>query len=321
MSIYGDDPQKLVRFDWAMKYLLRSKENFDILEGFLSALLGDNELKILELLDSESNQIEESDKFNRVDILVQDSKGQKIIIEIQNARESHYLKRILYGVSKLIVENMQVGDSYGKVPKVISVSILYFNLGMGKDYLYKSDFGIKGMTIAGDTMLVKERKETVLGIGADGKPEVKMTYEQTDVFPSYYFIQVERYQDEFKTALDEWVYMFKNNQVKKGSSSRNIEKADEKLKEMNMTNVKRKQYHRFLSEKAIAEAQETAKQEAIEEARYEGREEGKEEGKQEGIIKMIINGAKSGIDISTLSEMSGLSEEKLIEILKNEGLL
>jgi hypothetical protein len=30
---------QLVRFDWAIKYLLRNKANFDILEGFLSELL------------------------------------------------------------------------------------------------------------------------------------------------------------------------------------------------------------------------------------------------------------------------------------------
>ncbi|XOF35476.1 MAG: hypothetical protein ACL93V_08070 [Candidatus Electrothrix sp. YB6] len=34
--------RKLVSFDWAMKKLLRSKANFDILEGFLSELLKDD---------------------------------------------------------------------------------------------------------------------------------------------------------------------------------------------------------------------------------------------------------------------------------------
>jgi hypothetical protein len=29
----------LVSFDWAIKYLLRDQANFDILEGFLTALL------------------------------------------------------------------------------------------------------------------------------------------------------------------------------------------------------------------------------------------------------------------------------------------
>jgi len=49
-------PQRtLISFDWAMKKLLRSKANFDILEGFLSELLKEN-LTILEILESESNK-------------------------------------------------------------------------------------------------------------------------------------------------------------------------------------------------------------------------------------------------------------------------
>ncbi len=28
--------KKLVRFDWAIKYILRNKANFDVLEAFLS---------------------------------------------------------------------------------------------------------------------------------------------------------------------------------------------------------------------------------------------------------------------------------------------
>ena len=34
--------RKLITFDWAMKRLLRSKANFDILEGFLSELLDED---------------------------------------------------------------------------------------------------------------------------------------------------------------------------------------------------------------------------------------------------------------------------------------
>jgi hypothetical protein len=48
-------PRKLVSFDWAIKRILRSKVNFEVLEGFLSELLYDD-IKILEVLESESNQ-------------------------------------------------------------------------------------------------------------------------------------------------------------------------------------------------------------------------------------------------------------------------
>ena len=64
---------ELVRFDWAVKYLLRDKSNFDILEGFLSAVLGED-VEVEELLESESNQEDEEDKQNRVDLLVKNTK-------------------------------------------------------------------------------------------------------------------------------------------------------------------------------------------------------------------------------------------------------
>jgi hypothetical protein len=62
-----------VRFDWMIKRLLRDKRNFVVLEGFLSVLL-DRQIKINQILESESNHEGEDQKFNRVDLLVEDEK-------------------------------------------------------------------------------------------------------------------------------------------------------------------------------------------------------------------------------------------------------
>ena len=56
--------EKLLRFDWAIKKLLRSKANFGILEGFLSELLK-QDIKILEVIESESNREYKEDKSNK----------------------------------------------------------------------------------------------------------------------------------------------------------------------------------------------------------------------------------------------------------------
>ena len=64
----------LIRFDWAMKRLLRDKSNYVVLEGFLSTLLGED-LHIVRFLESEANQTEVNDKFNRADMLVEDEQG------------------------------------------------------------------------------------------------------------------------------------------------------------------------------------------------------------------------------------------------------
>lgn len=78
-----------IRFDWAMKRLLRNKANYAVLEGFMCSLLNEK-FKINRFLDSESNQQTENDKFNRVDILAENEKGEFIIFEIQNTREHTY---------------------------------------------------------------------------------------------------------------------------------------------------------------------------------------------------------------------------------------
>src|SRR5690606_15369710 len=96
--------KKHIRFDWAIKRLLRQKANFVILEGFLSELLKED-IKIKEILDSESNKETEEDKYNRVDILVKDTRGELIIIEVQNSYALDYFSRILFGISKAVVEH------------------------------------------------------------------------------------------------------------------------------------------------------------------------------------------------------------------------
>ena len=94
---------RYIRFDWAIKRLLRQKANFGVLEGFLTVFLGE-QIKIEEILESEGNQQMADDKFNRVDIKAKNTKGDIILIEIQNTRELYYLERVLYGVAKAVTE-------------------------------------------------------------------------------------------------------------------------------------------------------------------------------------------------------------------------
>ena len=73
----------------------------------------------MEILESENNQLTADDKFNRADIKAKNSKGEIIIVEIQNTRELYYLERILYGVAKAITEHISLGERYYEVKKII----------------------------------------------------------------------------------------------------------------------------------------------------------------------------------------------------------
>ena len=226
--------QKIVRFDWAIKHLLRNKANYDIIEGFLCALLNDNNLEVLELIESEGNQNSENDKFNRVDVLIKDGHGRKIIIEIQNTKESDYLERILFGTSKTVVESIELGKAYKNISKVISVSILYFNLGIGDDYLYYGETIFKGLNTKDEI----ERVKTLL----PGKER----FSGINKFPEYYLIQVEKYKNIISHAIDEWIYWFKNEQIAENSKSKHIDKVSEKLSYLKMSVQEKKAYEYYM---------------------------------------------------------------------------
>ncbi|MDZ7898488.1 MAG: PD-(D/E)XK nuclease family transposase [Arcicella sp.] len=276
---------KVVRFDWALKHLLRDKSNFDILEGFLSALLEDDEIKVLQILESEANQEDESDKFNRIDILIEDGNKHKIIIEIQNTRESHYLERLLFGTSKVIVDNIGLGQTFQEVVKVISVSVLYFNLGSGDDYLYYGTTEFRGLN-TGNPLIVKEKVEKTEDF------EIKYKFTEKKVFPEYYLIKVDKYPNVVKKKIDEWIYWFKNNQVLEGSTSKNIDKVREKLARMNMTEEQRKAHERYVTNAVIeTDMFETA------------REDGK--------LEVARNLASLGVAMNIIFQATGLTQEEI----------
>jgi predicted transposase/invertase (TIGR01784 family) len=296
---------KLIRFDWAMKTILLDKANFDILEGFLAALLEDDEIQVLNILESESNQNSEIDKYNRVDLLILDKDKRKIYIEIQNTRETDYLQSLLYSTSKIIVDHQKLGDDFRNISKVISISIMYFNLGIGDDYIYHGTNEFVGLN-TGTKLKVKKQQKLKDSI------EPKYKFEETNIFPEYYLITVERYPNIIKKKIDEWIYMFKNNEIAEGSSSKNIAQARQKLSEINMDEHERRIYEKYvINTVRDRDALNTARADGLKEGEIKGEIKGKIEGK----IEVAINALKFGLPISMISELTGLTEVE-IERLK-----
>jgi len=65
--------RSLVSFDWAIKRLLRSKVDYIILEGFLSELLK-VDVRIKNILESESNKTHKDDRHNKCDLLCENDR-------------------------------------------------------------------------------------------------------------------------------------------------------------------------------------------------------------------------------------------------------
>jgi predicted transposase/invertase (TIGR01784 family) len=293
---------QIVRFDWFIKYMFRDKADFEILEGFLSELLKEN-VTILEILESESNQAKKDDKFNRVDILVKTAKDERIIVEIQNNEEYDYLHRILFGACKTIVENMHRGFEYSLVKKVISVNIVYFEVGQGLDYIYHGDTRFRGIHLKDELILTPEQRQAF----------EKQTPQE--IFPEYYLIKAFNFDGKIQESLDEWVYLFKNSQIEDHFKAKGIEKAKQKLAVAQLSKRKRtayEQYVRNLHDEASWNAHQQFKNETVwkfkmDKAVADAEVKAKREAKNEVAKNLLQN----GIAVELVAVATGLSIEAI----------
>jgi predicted transposase/invertase (TIGR01784 family) len=278
--------KKLIRFDWAMKKMLRHKANFGILEGFLSELLR-FDVTIESILESEGNKQDEYDKYNRVDILVRSQNNELLLVEVQNDSEIDYFQRMIFGVSKLVTEYIKEGEPYGTIKKIYSINIVYFGLGQGKDYVYeyKGEFvGLHENDILLPTTLQKQ----------DFKVE-----KVSDIFPKYYILKVNNFNDIAKDTLDEWVYFLKNSEVKDSFKAKGLDKAKEKLRYESLSDEDKKMYDRFQENRRIEISVEyTAKLEA----------------KHERNVEIAKTAIKKGFDNQTISELTNLTFEQVEQL-------
>ena len=268
----------LISFDWALKRLLRDKANFDVLEGFVSTLL-DKQVKIHRLLESESNKDRDDSKSNRVDLLAEDEAGELLLVEVQGESEYAYFQRILFGASKLVTEYIDSGKNYDNVKKVYSINIVYFDLGQGKDFIYRGKTEFRGAHYDDVLQLSSFQRQ---------KFDVDEVYK---LFPEYIILKVNDFNRWSKVPLEQWAYFLANTEIPEDASAPGLQEAREKLRFATMSREEQSAYRRYIDDRVILSEQiVTARGEAMLEGRAEGRAEGRTEQLVESIKKFISKG-------------------------------
>ena len=320
------DDNRLIRFDWAAKRMLRDKANFGVLEGLVTVLLNEP-IHIVELLESESNQDDPQDKFNRVDIKAKNSKGEIIIVEIQQTRELYYLERILYGVARTITEHIELGKEYDHVKKVYSINILYFDLGKGKDYLYHGTTTFRGVH-TNDILEITTKDENALRMRT---PE--------EIFPEYFLIRVNEFNAVAKTPLEEWLDYLKNAHIKEDTTAPGLQEARKKLQYLKMDSEERKAYQRQMENymyqdsvfaaahldgwtegkaqgvaAGLEEGMAKGRAEGMAKGRAEGRAEGMAKGRAEANLETARKLKALGLDFEVIAKGTGLTVEEISKL-------
>lgn len=307
-----------IRFDWAMKRLLRNKANYAVLEGLMFSLLNER-FRIKRFLESETNQYSENDKFNRVDILAENENGELTIFKIQNTHELTYFHRILYGVSKVISDFIDLGDDYDKVRKVYSINIVYFSLGQATDYVYHGKTVFEGLYEPHDILRLSNRQSEVF-FGDKIEKGKKSTREAGDIFPEYYLLCVDNFDKLAVTNLDEWIDFLKTGEIKDTAKAPGLPDARKCLDVDKLSVEERKDYVRHMENlryqrSVIKTGYDDGWQEGIEKGRAEGwaegRAEGRAEGEKEAKRKMAQDLLSAGIPIETIVQVTGLTREEI----------
>ena len=317
-----NDNDHFIRFDWAMKGILRDKANFCVLDGLLTVLLKE-EVHVQEILESEGNQQHREDKYNRVDIKAKDSNGDIILVEIQQTEEYYYLQRILYGVAKAVTEHITLGERYAKVKKVYSINIVYFDLGKGSDYLYHGQTKFRGVN-TGDRLEITEKERNGIRLLS---PE--------NVFPEYYILRLKSFNKEPENPMEEWMEYLKSGRIRPDTTTPGLQEAKRRLDFLKMSPQEQRIYERYLDDRVYEEDVLTTRerkgerkgekrgfkkghaeglQEGLEKGRTEGLQEGMEKGRTEGLQEGVEKGrAEERIAIAAKMKQLGLPAEQIAQ--------
>lgn len=271
-------------FDWAMKRLLRDKANFDVLEGFISTLLG-KKVKIQKLLESESNLERPDAKYNRVDLLAEDEDGDLLLIEVQGEPEFAFFQRMLFGTSKLVTEYIDGGNNYENVKKVYAINIVYFNLGQGSDVVYHGKTEFHGIH-NGELLQLTPFQQQQFAVD-----------EVYQLYPEYFILKVNDFNHWSRVPLEQWLYFLATSDIPDDADAPGLPQAREKLRLMRMNRDEQIDYDRYLMDRAVLRnTMVTARGEGKIEGRAEGFDEGYGEGMEKGMAEGLEKGMAEGME-------------------------
>jgi len=281
---------KLMSFDYGIKYLLKNKGDYEIVEGFISALLGTEgygPVKISALLDTESNIERTGLKKSIADVVVEDQQKHKYIVEIERVPTPSFIHKACFNTSRLIVDGIESGDDYTTIKKVFHISLLYFKPN-----------GLINPLCHGKTIIreIDPEHPLELHLGTMGGE----IFELSKVLPEYFIISVPMFDGVIRQEIDEWLYVMKYSDVKEDFKSPYMKKVADRLNKLKMNEEELANYYKYVKE-VITQRDATAAAEA----------RGESKKAKEIALKLL----KQNTSLETVADITGLNMQQINELI------
>jgi len=120
---------------------------------------------------------------------------------------------------------------------------VYFDLGQGDDYVYHGITNFMGLHTRTALQLTSKQQQLY------GKTFIG------ELYPEYYIIKVNKFDDVAKDSLDEWIYYLKNNKIRDDFTAQGLDKARKILALDKLTDEEKRQYWRRVEERRIRDSE------------------------------------------------------------------
>lgn len=282
--------------DYGFKKLFGEEPNKDLLLDFLNELLREEQGEILSLtyLKGEHLGASELDRKAIFDLYCENERGEKFIVELQKSKQNFFKDRSLYYATFPIREQAKRNDWSYELKAVYTVAILDFVFDEDKHQPDKYRYDVKLSDI--------ETK--------------KVFYDKL----TFIYLEMPKFNktvDELETRFDKWLYVIRNlprlDRVPEKLQERVFEKLFEAAEIAKFTPVQVRSYEDSL--KYYRDLKNS-----LDTAFDEGKEEGVELGERQKAIEVVYKSLDLGLDVATISRITGLSVEEIEQIRQERNL-
>ena len=131
----------------------------------------------------------------------------------------------------------------------------------------------------------------------------------SSLYPEYYVIKTNRFNEIARDTLDEWIYFLKTAEIKEEFTAKGLKAARQKLDILQLPAADRKEYDRYLeAQRSDASFVETVQLEIDSAVR---------DAVREALKSNAIEALKRGFSVSIVAEITGLSIDEVQEIARN----
>ncbi|MBQ3657660.1 MAG: hypothetical protein II956_12570, partial [Bacteroidales bacterium] len=205
-------------------------------------------------------------------------------------------------------EYTKSGKEYRTVPKVYSINIVYFGLGQGKGYIYKGTTIFTNLNNKKDVLKLTKRQQ-----------ELFETKDVSGIFPIYYILRVNKFDEEVTTPLKEWISFLKTGHIPDSYTAQGLSEARNVLRVDSLSEEDRKAYFRYmdslsLSKSVLWSSRVLGYDEGEKAGIVKGRAEGRAEGRSEQLVESIKNLISAGFDFDKAVEMLKVPFDQIPEL-------